>query len=91
MLTFAMQEQNRTTIMKFLRKPNVTIAILAVYTAIIYLYFFPKNNEMTSGEKWATVGASAVILALLWLLLRKREKMRRKREEDMNNDKRSEA
>lgn len=86
MLTFAMQEQNRTTIMKFLRKPNVTIAILAVYTAIIYLYFFPKNNEMTSGEKWATVGASAVILALLWLLLRKREKMRRKREEEMNGD-----
>ena len=77
--------------MRFLRKPNLTIALLAIYTAVIYLYFFPRNNEMSSGEKWATVGASAVILLLLWFLLRKREKMRRQREEEMDKDRRSEA
>lgn len=77
--------------MRFLRKPNLTIALLAIYTAVIYLYFFPRNNEMSSGEKWATVGASVVILTLLWFLLRKREKMRRQREEEMDKDRRSEA
>lgn len=77
--------------MRFLRKPNLTIALLAIYTAVIYLYFFPRNNEMSSGEKWATVGASAVILLLLWFLLRKREKMRRQREKEMNKDRRSKA
>lgn len=77
--------------MRFMRKPGLTVALLAIYTAVIYLYFFPRNNEMSSGEKWATVGASVVILTLLWFLLHKREKMRRRREEDMNNDKRSEA
>lgn len=77
--------------MRFLRKPGLTVALLTIYTAVIYLYFFPRNNEMSSGEKWATVGASAVILLLLWFLLRKREKMRRQREEEMDKDRRSEA
>ena len=33
-------------------------------------------------EKWLTVGASVVMLALLWVLLRRRDRLRREREED---------
>jgi heme exporter protein D len=36
---------------------------------------------MSSTEKWLTVGASVVMLALLWVLLRRRSKLRREREE----------
>ena len=72
--------------MRFLRNPNITIAVLAVYTAIMYIILFPRNEEMSSTEKWATVGASVAILALLWVLLRKREKLRKQREEDLKNN-----
>ena len=69
--------------MRFLKNPNITVAVLAVYTAAVYIYFFPRNNEMNATEKWLTVGASVVMLALLWLLLRRRAKLRREREENM--------
>ena len=66
--------------MRFIKNPNLTVAILAVYTAAVYIYFFPRNNEMSSTEKWLTVGASVVMLVLLWVLLRRRSKLRRERE-----------
>lgn len=66
--------------MRFLKNPNLTVAVLAVYTAAVYIYFFPRNNEMSSTEKWLTVGASVVMLAILWVLLRRRNKLRRERE-----------
>lgn len=69
--------------MRFLKNPNFTIAVLAIYTAIVYIIFFPRNNEMSEGEKWATVGASVVMLTLLWFLLKRRQKLRREREEDL--------
>ena len=71
--------------MRFIKSPNLTVALLAIYTAAIYIYFFPRNNEMSSTAKWITVGASAVILARLWVLLRRREKLRREREEEMKD------
>ena len=71
--------------MKFFKNPNVTIAILAVYTAGMYIYLFPRNTEMTNNEKWATIGVSIGILALLWVLLRHRNKLRQEREEKMKN------
>lgn len=70
--------------MRFLRNPNVTIAVLAVYTAIMYLIFIPSNNEMGTTEKCITVGVSVLVLALLWVLLRKREKLRRERENEIS-------
>lgn len=70
--------------MRFLKKTNLTLAVLAIYTAAVYIYFFPRNNEMSDTEKWLTVGASVVMLALLWLLLRRRNKLRREREESEN-------
>ncbi len=73
--------------MRLFRNPNITIAILAIYTAAVYIYLFPRNNEMSSAEKWITVGASCFILAVLWYLLRQRAKLRREREEDMHDKK----
>ena len=72
--------------MRFIKNPNVTIAILAVYTAIMYIYLFPRNTEMSNTEKWATVGASAIILVVLWFLLRRRNKLRKEREEGLKNN-----
>ena len=70
--------------MRFFKNPNITVAVLAIYTAIMYIYLFPKNTEMTNTEKWATVGASAVMLAILWILLRRRNKLKKAREDEMN-------
>ena len=69
--------------MRFIKNPNITVAVLAVYTAAVYIYFFPRNTEMSATGKWLTVGASVVMLVLLWLLLRRRAKLRREREENM--------
>lgn len=71
--------------MRFFKNPNTTVAILAVYTAIMYIYLFPRNAEMSNAEKWATVGASAVMLALLWFLLRRRNRLKKEREDEMKN------
>ena len=68
--------------MRFLKNPNFAVAVLAIYTAAVYIYFFPRNNEMSNTEKWLTVGASVVMLVLLWFLLRRRSKLRRERGED---------
>jgi ABC-type nickel/cobalt efflux system permease component RcnA len=71
--------------MRFIKNPNITVIVLAIYTAAIYIYFFPRNTEMSSTEKWLTVGASVVMLTLLWFLLRRRNRLRRKREEERQN------
>ena len=73
--------------MRFIKNPNVTIAVLAIYTAVVYIIFLPKNNEMSITEKCLTIGASVAMLTLLWFLLRRREKLRREREASTNNKK----
>lgn len=70
--------------MRFIKNPNLTVAVLAVYTAAVYIYFFPRNDEMSVNEKWLTVGASVLMLSLLWVLLRRRNKLRREREKQQN-------
>lgn len=80
MLTFA-QHYNTDNLMRFFKNPNTTVAILAVYTAIMYIYLFPRNTEMTNTEKWTTIGVSVGILAILWVMLRRRNKLRKEREE----------
>ena len=72
--------------MRFIKNPNITIAILAIYTAVMYIYLFPKNTEMSNTEKWTTVGISAVMLILLWFLLRRRNKLRKEREDGLKNN-----
>ena len=70
--------------MRFLKNPNLTVAVLAVYTAAVYIYFFPRNDEMSVNEKWLTVGASVLMLSLLWVLLHRRNKLRREREKQQD-------
>lgn len=72
--------------MRFIKNPNTTIALLAIYTAIMYIYLFPRNTEMSNTEKWITVGVSVIMLILLWFLLRRRNKLRKEREEDMKKN-----
>lgn len=72
--------------MRFFKNPNTTVAVLAVYTAIMYIYLFPRNTEMTNTEKWATIGVSVGILAILWVMLRRRNKLRKEREESTNKN-----
>ena len=69
--------------MRFFRNPNVTIAVLAIYTAVMYVILMPRNTEMSVTEKYITVGVSVVVLVLLWMLLRRREKLRRERAKEM--------
>ncbi len=75
--------------MRFLKNPNITVAVLAIYTAIMYIYLFPKNNEMSNTEKWVTIAVSCGILVLLWVLLRRRKKLSEERESEMNRNKES--
>ena len=88
MLTFVFDYKHQLTayIMRFIKNPNITIALLAIYTAIMYIYLFPKNTEMSNTEKWITVGISVGILVLLWFLLRRRNRLRKEREEKLQNN-----
>ena len=52
----------------------------------MFVYFFPRNNEMSEGEKWAVVGVSYLMLVILWFVLKKRDRLRRKREDDEFNN-----
>lgn len=72
--------------MKFLKRPNIIIAILFTYTTCMFAYFFPRNHEMSNSEKWTIVCISYLILVVLWFLLNRREKLRQERENDMNNN-----
>ena len=47
---------------------------LFVYTTAMAAYFLPKNTEISDTEKWITFGASYLIIALLWYVLRLKER-----------------
>lgn len=70
--------------MRFLKNPNITIAVLFIYTTAMYVYLFPRNHEMSETKKWVIVGVSYAILALLWVLLRRRNRLRREREDELH-------
>ena len=70
--------------MKRYKKSVVMPLALFVYTTIMAVCFIPRNHEMGDVEKWVTVGASYVIIALLWWVLRKKEQMAEKRKNEMN-------
>ena len=80
--TFVIYIQKKS--MRFLRRPGLTVALLFAYTTGMYIYFFPRNTEMSDTEKWLIVAASYVMLLVLWLVLRRRERLRREREDEMN-------
>lgn len=69
--------------MKKYRKSTWMPLILFIYTTAMAIYFLPKNTEISSLEKWGTIGASYVIIALLWFVLRKKEQMLEKRNKEI--------
>ena len=58
---------------KFKKSTWMPLALL-VYTTAMAAYFLPKNTEISDTEKWITFGASYLIVALLWYVLRLKEK-----------------
>ncbi len=72
--------------MKRIKKHNLVTGLLFIYTTGMYIYFFPKNSELSTTEKWAIVAASYIILTILWFVMRGRDRLRRKREKEMFNE-----
>ena len=58
---------------KFKKSTWMPLALL-VYTTAMAAYFLPKNTEISDTEKWVTFGASYLIVALVWYVLRLKEK-----------------
>ena len=74
--------------MQRFRKSVFMPLALFIYTTVMAIYFIPRNHELSDTEKWVTVSASYLIIALLWWVLRKKEQMMAKREEEAKrNDK----
>ncbi len=59
--------------------------ILLIYTTGMAIYFLPRNTEISDTEKWLTIGAAYLIVALLWWVLRKKEKLMEQRNKDIEN------
>ena len=67
------------------KKHKLIVGLLFVYVTGMFIYFFPRNNEMSDVEKWAVVGVSYLMLVVLWFVLKKRDKLRSKHRDDVNN------
>ena len=71
--------------MKKFRKSTWMPMILLIYTTGMAIYFLPRNTEISDTEKWLTIGAAYLIVALLWWVLRKKEKLMEQRNKDIEN------
>lgn len=69
------------------KKHKLIVGTLFVYMTGMYLYFFPRNTEMSDVEKWMIVVVSYVLLVILWFVLKHRDKLRKKRETELNDHK----
>lgn len=67
------------------KKHKLIVGLLFVYMTGMYIYFFPRNNEMSNVEKWAIVAVSYLLLVILWFVLKRRDTLRSRREDDINN------
>ena len=67
------------------KKHKLIVGLLFAYMTGMFVYFFPRNTEMSNTEKWAIVGVSYALLVILWFVLKKRDKLRKKRENELNN------
>lgn len=67
------------------KKHKLIVGLLFVYMTGMYIYFFPRNNEMSDVEKWAIVGVSYLLLVILWFVLKRRDRLRSRHEDEINN------
>lgn len=64
--------------MKKIKKSTGLSLALLIYVTAMAIYFLPRNTEISTTEKWLTIGGAYLIVLLLWLVLRKKEKMMQK-------------
>ncbi|MGL5272643.1 MAG: hypothetical protein ACRC8J_04050 [Phocaeicola sp.] len=64
--------------MKTIKKSTWMPLALLVYTTVIAFFFLPKNHEISDTEKFVTLGASYLIIGVLYWALRSQEKRREK-------------
>lgn len=57
--------------------------LLTVYSTGCFLYFLPRNHEVSTTEKWVTVVVNYLIIAAIFWALRKKEKLKQEREDDL--------
>lgn len=69
---------------KFKKSTWMPLALL-IYTTAMAAYFLPKNSEISTTEKWATFGASYVIIGVLWYVLRLKERRLEKRNKEIED------
>lgn len=71
---------------KKIKKSTWLTLALFIYVTAMAIYFLPRNTEISGTEKYITLGASYVIVLVLWFVLKKKEKAqeRRKEEEHFN-------
>ncbi len=67
------------------KKHKLIVGLLFVYMTGMYIYFFPRNNEMSDVEKWVVVGVSYLLLVILWFVLKRRDRLRSRHEDEINN------
>ncbi len=67
------------------KKHKLIVGLLFVYMTGMFIYFFPRNNEMSDVEKWSVLGVSYLMLVVLWFVLKKRDSLRKKHKDDINN------
>lgn len=71
---------------KRIRKSAWLALALFLYVTAMAAYFLPRNTEIGDTEKYVTLGASYVIVGVLWAVLRRKELLQeRRREEERNN------
>lgn len=76
---------------KKIRKSTWVAWAFLVYISATAIYLLPRNGEISSTEKWVTVGVAYIVVALLWWVLRNRENMKAREQQEkeatLNNNK----
>lgn len=72
--------------MRKFKRSNWLTATLFIYVTAMAIYFLPRNTQTGNTEKYVTVAASYVIVALLWFVLRRKERFAAEREKDIQEN-----
>jgi len=69
--------------MKKFKKSTWLCGALFIYVTVMAIYLVPRNHNISELEKYLTVAASYVVVALLWFVLRRKERLADERRKDM--------
>lgn len=71
---------------KKLKKSTWLTLALFLYVTAMAIYFLPRNTSIGDTEKYVSVTASYIIVALLWVVLRMKEKRTEQQHKDEQNN-----